>query len=780
MADRIETELIVKAIAQGFDKIVSEQDKAVKAADRHSKALGSVGVKAGNVAKDLQTYARASIQGQSQAAEAATKLAQKYELVAERAKRMATSAMARGELERAAAFANTSQEADKLAGRYRLLAAEAVALEKKKLSLSNVIDGVKKNFVAITATVLALTGVIRGLKKVWDFAEQGAQVRQQAESFDFLMQKVGVTTDILGGLRKASRGTVDDMTLMSGTATLLAGAGDELAKKLAEATPQLMEIAKASNKLNPSLGTTAFMYESIATGIKRAQPLILDNLGLTIKVGAANQKYADKLGIVVSALSAEQKAMAMLEAALVAGDNLIKQVGGSTESATDAFARLGAEATNAGDRLKAAIGEALGPTASALADMFEESNKVNDIMDELGVTINGFTGNFELAGEAIAGNREELFAWHESLGDVNKRVHDFSQHLSTIPEVDDGVEGSREDLGAAADDTADKFVHLWDMATPDASAMIAGATEYFDYMNSGIPEIVTEIEKIDEAVQSGQLTEVEAKALFSSLSLALANEKIAMGATAKEAATDISKELGIGYQEAYKMLSENVLVPLQKLDGSTVTVTILQEVKQTVSQSGRDWDPEPRAGGGQLSKGWTLVGDPGPHEELISPWGWVYDAQTTKKMLEGGMVPGSKRYVPGPLDDVSPPSTPVDVGGGGGITYDPETYPNDIRGIKPSERPAYLAAQNASAATVEQTAAATAPAAATEAAAAVASIVSSAASIQAQAIQAAIGKQITESKKLLNEMVAVREAIEDLPDPIGARVIHGMETLDTR
>ncbi len=79
-----------------------------------------------------------------------------------------------------------------------------------------------------------------------------------------------------------------------------------------------------------------------------------------------------------------------------------------------------------------------------------------------------------------------------------------------------------------------------------------------------------------------------------------------------------------------------------------------------------------------------------------------------------------------------------------------------------------------------QTAAVTAPAAATEAAAAVASTVSAAASIQSQAIQSAIAKQVLESKKLLGKMEEVRLAIEDLPDPIGERVIHGMETIDTR
>jgi hypothetical protein len=146
--------------------------------------------------------------------------------------------------------------------------------------------------------------------------------------------------------------------------TLTAGAGDELAKKLMESAPQLAEIAKAANKLNPALGDTAFMYESIGTGVKRAQPLILDNLGLTIKVGDANEKMAKELGKTVEQLTAEEKAMAILNATLEAGDTLIAQVGGSVESAADDFAQMEVKIKNAKDELL----KGLAPAISQVVD----------------------------------------------------------------------------------------------------------------------------------------------------------------------------------------------------------------------------------------------------------------------------------------------------------------------------------------------------------------------------------------------------------------------------
>jgi len=163
-------------------------------------------------------------------------------------------------------------------------------------------------------------GVTAGLviagKALFDLGERGAIVEQTGESFDFLIEKLELAPDLLDQLSDAALGTVDRMTLMGGVATLLAGTTDELGNRLGNATPQLLEIAKAANKLNPQLGDTAFMFESIATGVKRAQPLILDNLGLTIKVGAANEAMAKELGKSVEALTAEEKAMAILKLGL--------------------------------------------------------------------------------------------------------------------------------------------------------------------------------------------------------------------------------------------------------------------------------------------------------------------------------------------------------------------------------------------------------------------------------------------------------------------------------
>ena len=230
------------------------------------------------------------------------------------------------------------------------------------VNVKSALTGMAIGFGAVTAAAFAVS-------KALAFGQRGAQVTQTAQSFDGLIQSVGASTDTLQLLRDATGGTVDDMTLMSSTTTLLAGAQGDLAKAMARSAPQLAEIAKAANKMNPTLGDTAFLYQSLGTGIKRSSPLILDNLGLTIKIGEANERYAEKLGKTVDQLSAVDKQQALLEETLRAGTVLIDQAGGSTDSATDSFARLNASVKNLSDNLAAKAAPAIGGLADVLNDL---------------------------------------------------------------------------------------------------------------------------------------------------------------------------------------------------------------------------------------------------------------------------------------------------------------------------------------------------------------------------------------------------------------------------
>ncbi len=292
-----------------------------------------------------------------------------------------TSALKQGLQDANRQLGDTSKQMEAMGG-------VSANVDKKTASLGTSLMGMGKVLMGVTAGVAAF-GIVA--KKAFDFAAEGAVVTQTAQSFD----RLGVS---LQAMRAASLGTVDDMTLMSSTLTLTAGASEALQGKLLGAAPQLMEIAKAANALNPALGDTAFMYDSIATGVKRASPLILDNLGIMVKVGAANEAYAASVGKAVAELTAEEKQIALLNATLTAGSRLVEQAGGSAESATDSYAQLGAEAKNMGDSFKAAVHDGLEPAVDTLVRMVTAGQDALVVQQQL---------NAELAIDPDVGTWEE-------------------------------------------------------------------------------------------------------------------------------------------------------------------------------------------------------------------------------------------------------------------------------------------------------------------------------------------------------------------------------------
>lgn len=195
-----------------------------------------------------------------------------------------------------------------------------------------------------------VTGRLRqmaeAVKAVFEFGKLGAQVRQTKESFEGLRAEMGLDVDYLRQLQDAHQGTIADLESMSGLLTLTAGTSKEFGAELANIYPRMIEYAKAASKLNPALGDTSFMLESISTGVKRQSKLILDNLGIVFSQSKANEDYARSIGKAADALNDEERQMAFLNATMEAGDRLIEQVGGTTTAATDEFEKMEVQLQN--------------------------------------------------------------------------------------------------------------------------------------------------------------------------------------------------------------------------------------------------------------------------------------------------------------------------------------------------------------------------------------------------------------------------------------------------
>jgi hypothetical protein len=88
-----------------------------------------------------------------------------------------------------------------------------------------------------------------------------------------------------------------------------------------------------------------------------------------LKIGEAQQNYAEQLGKTVDQLTAEEQQQALLNETLRAGENLIRQAGESTESAVDSYDRLTTTVKNLGAELQKLANVGLTPAMDATSDM---------------------------------------------------------------------------------------------------------------------------------------------------------------------------------------------------------------------------------------------------------------------------------------------------------------------------------------------------------------------------------------------------------------------------
>ena len=354
-------------------------------------------------------------------------------------------------------------------------------------------------------------------KKAFDLAEEGAKIQQTGESFDMLMDALGAAPNILQQMKDAVGGTVDEMSLMSSTMTLVAGASSELAISMVDAAPRLLEIAKAANKLNPSLGSTTFLYESLARGIKRSSPLILDNTGLVIKVGEANQAYADSLGVTVEALTATDKQQALLNAALSAGAVLIDQVGGNTDSAADSFARLTTRTKEAGDALKSSLAPAGSAVVESLETLFFWGKVVVESFDDIEAGARDGADGWDEYKDAIEASIKGTGFWIDQSGGLRGEYGELYKEQAVLTEsqwaLNEAVQASIAIVNAsgnAIDGWADKWLRAQNIVIETPEEIADAADALADSIEDAAARRIATADRIASAVEDSAARQMSA------------------------------------------------------------------------------------------------------------------------------------------------------------------------------------------------------------------------------------------------------------------------------
>lgn len=260
--------------------------------------------------------------------------------------------------------------------------------------LQNILGGVTGKIIAMGAAYVG----VKGLRMAHDMALLGAQTEMTEQSFKRMVASVGASADILDKMKQAAGGTIPELQLMQALNTSLIGTSAEFGQRMAEAYPQLVEIARAASMANPALGDTGFMIRSLSIGLKRMSPLIIDNLGLQVKVGDANKKYAEQLGKTTKEMTTEEKQMALLNETLRAGRILVDQVGVSSGSAAVKHQTLGAAFADTKVEIGKGLGFLLGyqgiltKVVRGIGDFAGRMNRANSMTEDFNATLKDLKG----------------------------------------------------------------------------------------------------------------------------------------------------------------------------------------------------------------------------------------------------------------------------------------------------------------------------------------------------------------------------------------------------
>jgi len=207
------------------------------------------------------------------------------------------------------------------------------------------------------------------------------EVETLSLAFKSLVGSLNEVSDIfLKKLRAATKGTVSDLELMRVTnnAVLLG---------VAKNSDEFAELANAARRLGRAVGRDAVdALNDLAIGIGRQSRLILDNLGLIVKVEKANAAYAVALGIQVSALTDADRRQAFLNATLDAAREKLKALPADTLTTADAWAQLGAEISNAINTISTALVGG-GIPASIAKFLRDNRKKIGDFAEFVSTTV---------------------------------------------------------------------------------------------------------------------------------------------------------------------------------------------------------------------------------------------------------------------------------------------------------------------------------------------------------------------------------------------------------
>jgi len=306
------------------------------------------------------------------------------------------------------------------------------------------VKGFGASLTSMMGTAALVTGAVvavgAAIKQVQDAAKEGAAFQRMEEASGSLASSLDADMGvIMDALREASLGMVSDFDLMQAAsrAMMLGVSADsgELA--------QLMEVAALRGRAMGLSTTQAF--NDIVTGIGRASPLILDNLGIVIDAESRYKAYADSIGKTSEELTKAEKTHALLNGVLESSAGLLEETGGLTVDNAGKWEQMSAAQKNYFDNTKSDIADATSWWAEFWTGVFNrgiESQEAMNKAQEYGISL------YKETPPAINAVTEETNNLIGSYDRYGRYVSAASDNLGRQRYETDLVKKSNEELNA--------------------------------------------------------------------------------------------------------------------------------------------------------------------------------------------------------------------------------------------------------------------------------------------------------------------------------------------
>jgi len=345
------------------------------------------------------------------------------------------------------------------------------------------------------------------------------------------------------------------------------------------ARDQAAQLAIALSKL--SIDVSSFNNVATADVARDFQSALVGNSETVRKYGiviteATTKETAYRLGIAEtgSQLTEQQKLLARVQQLFEGTSDAQGDAARTSGSLANQQARLEGNMEKLQLRLAEGLTPALADFISWLNRGIDQGDSYTRAMRELGISmpIHGLRGLTEEQRAAI-----DEFVRAERAADA------YSQRLQGMADaagagaVDLGaIAGALQDNADAAADAEAKTTSFFDSLDRNIKSKVAGAIADLEFLAAGGLELQQEAEGVLSAIEAGEITPEQGKALLGGIFVALQDLEVEMGSiSGAEAASNVEETLGKSIEQA---VSDAAAIQAQ-LDQIEREITILVTIK---------------------------------------------------------------------------------------------------------------------------------------------------------------------------------------------------------